>query len=77
MSYAAYFVPALILLICALLYVIESKAKKNKWIYSVSLTLLHIFGIAYFLFIELGMEILLLFLLASLALSITVKRSQP
>jgi len=74
MSYMVYLVPAAVLLICAAIYVFERKAKRNKWVFSVSVTALHSFGIVYFLFIELNMEILLLFLLASLALSISVKR---
>ena len=73
MAYIAYYVPASILLICAVLYILEHKTKQKKWIYSVAVIILHIIGIIYFLFIELNMEILLLFLLASFALSISVR----
>jgi len=78
MAYTAYYVPALALLICAVLYIFEDKAtqkNRKKWIYGVAAIALHIFVIIYFLFIELSMEILLLFLLASLALAISVRPS--
>ena len=77
MAYIAYYVPASVLFICAVLYIFENKAKQKKWIYNVAVIALHIFVIIYFLFIELSMEILLVFLLASLALAISVKPPKP
>jgi presenilin-like A22 family membrane protease len=78
MAYTAYYVPALVLLICAVLYIFENKKKRKKWIYSVAVMILHVFVIIYFLFIELSMEIVLLFLLASLALGLkSLKEEYP
>ena len=68
-----YYIPASVLLICAGLYFFENRAKQKKWIYSLALFALHIFAMVYFLFIELGMDILLLFLLASFALAVSVR----
>jgi uncharacterized membrane protein len=74
MDYTAYYVPALALLACAALYLVENRARGKKWIYGAALTAVHIFVIIYFLFAALGMDILLLFLLASLALAVSVGR---
>lgn len=76
-AYYAYYVPASVLLICAVLYFFENRVKQRKWIYSVAVIILHIFVIIYFLFIELSMEVVLLFLLASFALAISVKPPKP
>jgi len=73
MNYIVYLVPVLVLLGCAALYFIENKATQKKWLCSVVIVILHIFIIIYFLFVEFSMEISLLFLLASLALAISVK----
>ena len=65
----AYFVPAATLLVCAALYVFENKTKLINRICGAVVIMLHICVIIYFLFIEAGMEIVLLFLTASLALA--------
>ena len=69
-----YYIPALALFVCAALYFFENRAGKKKWAYNIGVFALHIFIVAYFMLSELDMEILLVFLLASLALSISVKR---
>ena len=77
MAYIPYYIPASVLLVCAALYVFESKAKSRKWLYGAAVIALHIFVIVYFLFIEMSMEILLLFLLASLALAVSAGPPKP
>lgn len=77
MDYIAYLIPASALLMCAVLYIFENKAQQKKWIYSIAVIMLHIFIIIYFMFIELSMEVLLLFLLSSLALAISVRPPKP
>jgi len=76
-AYSAYYIPAAVLLACGALYILEHKSKGAKWVYGISVLALHIFVIIYFLFAELGMETLLLFLLASFALAISVGRLKP
>ncbi|MCL1793051.1 MAG: hypothetical protein FWG34_04190 [Oscillospiraceae bacterium] len=73
MFYITYLVPALALLACAVLYVLENRAKQKKWIYGAAIFALHVFSIVYFLFAELTMDVLLVFLLASFALAISAK----
>ena len=78
MVYIKYLIPAFVLIICAALYFFENKVKqKQKIIFSVINIFLHIFIIVYFLFIETKMEMPLLFLTASLALSISAGKTKP
>lgn len=77
MAYSAYYVPAAVLCVCAAVYILEHKSTDKKWVYSISAVALHIFAILYFLFTELGMETLLLFLLASFALAISAGPLKP
>jgi len=72
-----YIAPAAALVICAVLYFIENKAKQKRWVCGAAALALHIFVIIYFLFAELGMETLLLFLLASLALALSINVRPP
>jgi hypothetical protein len=65
-----YYIPAAILFVCAALYIFENKAKSKKWLYGAAAFALHIFAVIYFFSNELGMETLLLFLLASFALTL-------
>jgi len=69
----AYAIPVLALVACAALYIFESRAKKKSWVYGVAALALHIFAMVWFLLGGLGMELLLLFLLASLALAISFR----
>jgi uncharacterized membrane protein YjjB (DUF3815 family) len=67
-----YLIPGLIQLACAALYVLGNKAKKKKWICSVAALALNVFAVIYLLLSELGMDIALVFLLASFAVAISL-----
>ena len=67
--------PLFALLLCNMLYIFEDRLNR-KWVFSVGVTLLHIFTIIYFLVTESSMEIVLLFLTASLAAALTISLSK-
>ncbi|MCL2159112.1 MAG: hypothetical protein FWH48_06880 [Oscillospiraceae bacterium] len=73
MPYIAYYVPAAALALCAVLYFFENRAKQKKWVCAAAVFAIHVFVIVYFWFIELGMESLLVFLMASLVLSLCAR----
>jgi len=66
------YTPLFALLLCDVLYILEDRLMKRKWLYNIATTALHIFAIIYFLFTESSIEIALLFLMASLAAAVTI-----
>jgi len=70
-SIVQYF-PLCALLLCDTLYILEARLTKQKWICNAAVIILHISAIIYFLFTESSMEIMLLFLMASLAAALTI-----
>ena len=67
-----YLIPALTLLACAALHIFENRAKKKKWVYGIAALALNVFAVIYLLLSELGMDIALVFLLASFAVAISL-----